>query len=410
MAHGIRGAHRAQLRQTHAGAAFALQSLVHTANRSGDSGRGAVDGAGLADVSIFFNELDVRSRIGVPMDALALNLGSIDGRFFVPLFVLLFISLHDRVQRPVGSGDRRAAVSVKFSDRLRARVNRGERLLLARIGRDSKNGTGSTGGGGDDPHAHLDVVSLDHPVHFDLHGDSMAKTCALFIALILITVRISPDFRERWVIWNVGQGQWATYVEAASCWHFDMGGEHPPWARLEKLCRARRNFVFLSHWDWDHIGFVGQAPWHLPEICLIGEPGGPGTLRARRWIHKVDMCDDEAPFEFWNALFARNSNGWSRVAFWKGALLPGDSTKIEEKRWHFQLKGISKTRILMLGHHGSRSSTSKALLASLPNLKMAIASSRRARYGHPHAETIRRLVEARVPLLTTEDWGTIEIW
>jgi competence protein ComEC len=254
------------------------------------------------------------------------------------------------------------------------------------------------------------VGALADAIHFDFSGDSMAKACALFIALILITVKIAPDFRERWIVWNVGQGQWVTYIEAANCWHFDMGGEHPPWSKVQSLCRTRQNFVFLSHWDWDHIGFVGQAAWHLPEICLLGDPGGPGSPHARAWIHQVDMCEGEVPFYFWTNTFSRNSNGWSRVAIWKGVLLPGDSTKVEEKKWHFQLAGISQTRILMLGHHGSRSSTSKTLLASLPNLKMAIASSRRARYGHPHAATIKRLVEAHIPLLTTEDWGTIEIW
>jgi competence protein ComEC len=254
------------------------------------------------------------------------------------------------------------------------------------------------------------VDSVDRAIRFDFYGDSMAKACLLFIALISITARVSPDFRERWIVWNVEQGQWATYVEAANCWHFDMGGERPPWPKVQRLCRTRRNFVFLSHWDWDHIGFVGQAPWHLPEICLLGDPGGPGSAHARRWVHRMDFCEGRTPFRFWTNAFSRTSNGWSRVAIWKGVLLPGDSTKVEEKKWHFQLEGISKTRVLILGHHGSRSSTSQTLLASLPNLKMAVASARHARYGHPHADTVKRLVEARIPLLTTEDWGTIEIW
>lgn len=85
------------------------------------------------------------------------------------------------------------------------------------------------------------------------------------------------------------------------------------------------------------------------------------------------------------------------------ALFPGDSPRAQEKRWFPQAP--LDTRILVLGHHGSRTATSHQLVARLRHLKMAIASARFKKYGHPHIETKARLKQAHVPLLKTEDWG-----
>jgi competence protein ComEC len=61
---------------------------------------------------------------------------------------------------------------------------------------------------------------------------------------------------------------------------------------------------------------------------------------------------------------------------------------------------------LILGHHGSQTSSSQAFLTQArPGL--AIASARRARYGHPHRKVVSRLRQKKIPTLTTEDWGSL---
>jgi competence protein ComEC len=87
-------------------------------------------------------------------------------------------------------------------------------------------------------------------------------------------------------------------------------------------------------------------------------------------------------------------------------LIPGDSTAPQEKIWSYH-GNMQKTGFLLLGHHGSRTSTSEELLSQLPHLKVAIASARFARYGHPHLEVVRRLKKYHVALLKTEDWGNL---
>jgi competence protein ComEC len=64
-------------------------------------------------------------------------------------------------------------------------------------------------------------------------------------------------------------------------------------------------------------------------------------------------------------------------------------------------------RWLVLGHHGSRTSTSEALLTHLSGLKQALASSRMARFGHPHAEVRTACRKHGVALISTEAWGHV---
>lgn len=248
-------------------------------------------------------------------------------------------------------------------------------------------------------------------------GGSMATRLWFFILVSLFGTRGGNEVARELIVWNVGQGQWATLRDEQGCWHFDMGGEFAPWSAIISRCRARANFVSLSHWDWDHIGFVGRARMHLPDLCLLDPPLGSSNEHKERMLRTVRRCDARVvrKFESWvdsgsrRVQDGKSSNGLSRVVSWRGVLTPGDSTSAEEKIWALRIQSLARTRILVLGHHGSRTSTSDELLHRLPQLRIAIASQRRRRYGHPHAEVVRRLEKHRVPLLLTEDWGTIHI-
>jgi competence protein ComEC len=100
------------------------------------------------------------------------------------------------------------------------------------------------------------------------------------------------------------------------------------------------------------------------------------------------------------------SNELSQVFLAAGFLLPGDSTKKEELAWGSLLpQGLP--RVLILGHHGSRTSTSEFLLNHLPLLKLAISSARWRRYQHPHAQVLALLRKHKIPILRTEDWGSV---
>jgi beta-lactamase superfamily II metal-dependent hydrolase len=91
-------------------------------------------------------------------------------------------------------------------------------------------------------------------------------------------------------------------------------------------------------------------------------------------------------------------------------LLTGDSEEGERQWWlkhHPDL--VRGCTILKLPHHGSRNGTDLRWLQAV-RPELAVASlGKDNEYGHPHAETISLLRRAELPLLRTDQLGTIAI-
>ena len=232
------------------------------------------------------------------------------------------------------------------------------------------------------------------------------------------------------ITWNVGQGQWVTWESETTCEHFDIGGEFAPWKSIVQHCGLKLNRAHFSHWDWDHIGLAARAKRTFKNFCVVDFPRGPAPSHGKEKILELPKCSAPKQLDpasnqvhqlFWRdstPMTALTSNDLSRVFALgtgssplkrgDGIIVPGDSTSREELHWG-PLATRSRPTVLVLGHHGSHTSSSEFLLKHLPELRLAISSARFARYGHPHPEIVRRLRAHGVALLRTEEWGTIRI-
>ncbi|MEK7525586.1 MAG: MBL fold metallo-hydrolase [Patescibacteria group bacterium] len=65
--------------------------------------------------------------------------------------------------------------------------------------------------------------------------------------------------------------------------------------------------------------------------------------------------------------------------------------------------------ILKVGHHGSKTSTSSALLNSVTPEVALISVGVKNRYNHPHLSTLQRLEDFKIPYYRTDTDGTITI-
>ena len=74
-------------------------------------------------------------------------------------------------------------------------------------------------------------------------------------------------------------------------------------------------------------------------------------------------------------------------------------SKIESK--------LQKLQIIQIGHHGSKTSTSKEFLSYI-NVKYAIISSKKEKFGHPHEETLEKLKQYNILFYITEYNGAIK--
>jgi competence protein ComEC len=243
----------------------------------------------------------------------------------------------------------------------------------------------------------------------DASAEALVTGAWLVAAVITLSAQrlaLEPG-PPRWVVWNVGQGLWTTEIRPEGCTHIDAGGERWPRRALRRSCRGPQRF-FLSHEDWDHIGGLSWIRSWAPRACVDARPGPKLSVRKKTLLATFARCPpnrDRALREI-AAGSGKSANSRSRVWLLRERfLLPGDSPTTRERQWLRRLPLAGSLRVLVLGHHGSRTSTSAELLNSLPAVRMGIASARSARYGHPHREVVARLQRARIALVRTEDWG-----
>ena len=68
-----------------------------------------------------------------------------------------------------------------------------------------------------------------------------------------------------------------------------------------------------------------------------------------------------------------------------------------------------RAQVLKLPHHGSRTSSSQALLEAVAPELVAMSLGRANRFGFPHAEVLRRLAANRLPVFRTDRHGAVTI-
>lgn len=247
----------------------------------------------------------------------------------------------------------------------------------------------------------------------------MSKDDLLFLVLFVF-FKCAPlgnlSTINTWIAWNIGQGQWVTHIQSEDCYHYDMGGEKNSYysiqSSLKKLCFNKLNRIFLSHWDQDHYLNLPIFARNFPKVCWDSKPISDSNSKKSKGQLQIEQlplvnCNNTLKITLWKPKTGKSKNDLSTVLLDEQVLIPGDSPIQQEKKWTEQIPSLYKTQYLVLGHHGSRTSTSKKLLNQLPQLKMAIASARWKKYQHPHAEVLNRLKNNKTPVLKTEDWGNI---
>jgi competence protein ComEC len=235
----------------------------------------------------------------------------------------------------------------------------------------------------------------------------------IFITIILFPVELKMSPPNRWIIWNVGQGEWVTHVTEDRCYHFDMGGEKMPREEIRKACGTRLNLAYFTHWDADHINLTLRARSILPRFCLAQAPLGETSKKKSRYLDGLPQCPNDESVMIWKPNLAGHkknaANELCQIYRVDRMLIPGDAPAAEEKVYSQSQQGLYRIRWLVLAHHGSRTSSSESFVRSLPNLSVGIASSRFKKYGHPHIEVKERFRFHHIPLLTTEEWGNISL-
>ncbi|HEX2187435.1 MAG TPA: ComEC/Rec2 family competence protein, partial [Longimicrobiaceae bacterium] len=263
--------------------------------------------------------------------------------------------------------------------------------------------------------------------------------CAAFLLLPPLAAGTHAGALELHFI-DVGQGDAVAIRTPADRWvlvdagprdeGFDAGERRVlPFLRARGARRVEA--LVLTHPHADH---VGGAPALLTamEVGRVVDPGLPApspwyleTLRAAEargvpWAAAQQgrtLTLDGVTLEF---LWPRagsldgvaDANKISAVIHLRyggfSALLTGDAGDEEEAALLAARPGLRAT-VLKAGHHGSRTSTSGALLDAVRPELVVVSAGRRNRYGHPAPETLRRLAARGIPVARTDREGTVGV-
>jgi competence protein ComEC len=253
--------------------------------------------------------------------------------------------------------------------------------------------------------------------------------------------RSQLELRLRVTVFDVGQGESILLESGRHALLVDTGGTPfgggidvgrrvlapALWARGVRSLDA----MLVTHGDPDHLGgalaivddfrpkriWEGvRLPHHTPTQALLDAAAGwripVSALRAGQVIRHgdVQLRVLHPPPPDWERRRVRNDDSVViEVVYGDIAILLTGDISAEVERSIVPLLSPTRTRILKVAHHGSRTSSAAALLEAWRPQIALISCGRGNRFGHPAPEVLRRLEAIGATVLRTDLDGQITI-
>lgn len=194
---------------------------------------------------------------------------------------------------------------------------------------------------------------------------------------------------------------------------FDMGDAVVVPA-LRALGVSRLDTVMASHGDRDHAGGVGAVQAAFRTAVLIG--GEPSRTGGQRCEAPTAWDWDGVRFELLHppVHFPELGNEASCVLRVVGAggaaLIPGDIGEVIELRLLRERPEALSAELLVVPHHGSRSSSHPRFVEAVDARWAVIAAGAGNRFGHPHPEVVERYRAQGAETLESAREGRLGWW
>lgn len=230
---------------------------------------------------------------------------------------------------------------------------------------------------------------------------------------------------------DVGQGQCLIYRSGSEVCMIDCGGTQDDSGELAaRFLQAngvyRVQALILTHYDADHANGVCQLlrrcrvqRLYLPDVEDETQLRAQIEAQAERSGCEIIFVRDDMQLPLGRAgvqIFApvstlsSNDCGLSCLLSQEeyDILITGDMTQQAEWRL-LSLHELPQIELLVVGHHGSKSSTSEALLALTRPRCAIISVGKNNSFSHPAQQTLLRLARAGTAVYRTDESGTITI-
>ena len=245
---------------------------------------------------------------------------------------------------------------------------------------------------------------------------------ALLLQLPIYTQLSRESDKLQITIFDVGQGLAVLVRHGGYSLLYDTGAAYPSGFSMAQAVIEPSLYRFgirsldalvISHGDNDHAGGAGY-------IADVFRPENYYAPSSYSGLH-TDYKDCAAAPAIQNGLLhiaflnaalqdaSKNNNSCVLNIHYGdfSMLLSGDIEKLGE----FTLlnDGLNQTDVITVPHHGSRSSSSEALLNALKPDLAVVSAGFNNRFSHPHKEITARYAEHGIPLLNTAVNGAINI-
>lgn len=260
-------------------------------------------------------------------------------------------------------------------------------------------------------------------------------TVTCLLCILKGTTYIYP---AEFVMFDVGQGD-SMLIRGEKVILVDTGGkleyQKEAWQKKKTSSYAERviipylkatgitkiDYLVLTHGDYDHMGESISLVENFPVRHVIFNHGSYNDLEQKLmkqlqrknidYVRNVKtIIAGNLQLQFLNHTLYDNENDNSSVIYLKfgklKTLLMGDaSTKVETALLEqYQLNDVD---ILKVGHHGSKTSTSKEFMNVITPQYAFISVGKNNRYGHPDHQVLNHLKKSHV--FRTDEQGSIII-
>ena len=231
---------------------------------------------------------------------------------------------------------------------------------------------------------------------------------------------------------DVGQGQCLLLESQGFTAMVDCGGDEgtdtgeTAAGYLMSRGQTRLNMLILTHYDWDHVSGVVQL-LHRIRVDRLVMPGQTEENGIRAAIEaaaaaegtEVIIPSDRMEIDFsggnltvFPPVSAKNENDSGICVLATAAeydiLITGDLSQAAEQKL-LQTGVVPDVDLLVAGHHGSEDSTSYALLTAASPEVVLISVGKDNPHGHPSQQTLTRIAQYGIPILRTDEQGTVVI-
>lgn len=192
---------------------------------------------------------------------------------------------------------------------------------------------------------------------------------------------------------------------------------------------TKLNYVLASHPHSDHIGGLPEVldSFSIGEVLMpeIDEENLPTTKVYERFLDAIVNNDISASYCNVGDIYSldgvtleilgpvkqtddlNNMSAICKVSYGEtDAIILGDA-EVKELKTVYSNGGNFESEILVMGHHGSRTSIHNEFLAEVNPEIALISCGKDNSYGHPHEETITYLETNKIEYLRTDECGSI---